>query len=303
MSDAAQVLKDFKPKHSFFIGIDSDGCAFDSMEIKHKECFIPMIIKHWNLQAISKYAREAAEFVNLYSKWRGANRWPALMMVFDLLAERKEVIQRGVVIPKAQPVRDWMAKETKLGNPALKAVVEKTQDAVLKQAYAWSIAVNDAIEDIVKGVPPFPYVREVLEKARQSADLMVVSQTPGEALEREWKENKIDPYVQVIAGQEMGTKTEHLQFAAKGKYPANHVLMIGDAPGDMKAAKANNALFFPINPGDEESSWQRLLEEGLPRFFDGTYAGAYEAKLIETFDGYLPTVPPWKKGGCGCCCG
>jgi hypothetical protein len=28
-----------KPEKEFFIGIDSDGCAFDTMEIKQKECF------------------------------------------------------------------------------------------------------------------------------------------------------------------------------------------------------------------------------------------------------------------------
>ena len=53
-------LKNLTPKKDFFIGIDSDGCAFPSMELKHKECFIPNIIKHWDLQAVSKYAREAA---------------------------------------------------------------------------------------------------------------------------------------------------------------------------------------------------------------------------------------------------
>ena len=74
----AQVLAELKPQYEFFVGIDSDGCAFDSMEIKQKECFCPNTVKHWNLQAIAKYAREAAEFVNLYSKWRGTNRWPAL---------------------------------------------------------------------------------------------------------------------------------------------------------------------------------------------------------------------------------
>ena len=72
--DAAQVLVAFKPEHSFFVGIDSDGCAFDAMELKQKECFIPSTIRVWGLQPISKYAREAAEWVNLYSKWRGANR-------------------------------------------------------------------------------------------------------------------------------------------------------------------------------------------------------------------------------------
>src|SRR5512143_2748137 len=93
--DAAKPLTEMQPKFKFFIGIDSDGCAFDTMEIKHKECFIPNIINYWNLQAVSKFAREAAEFVNLYSKWRGINRFPALVMVFDLLAQRPEVLERG----------------------------------------------------------------------------------------------------------------------------------------------------------------------------------------------------------------
>ena len=90
-TDPQAALKAFERRHDFFVGIDSDGCAFDTMEIKHKECFIPNIVKHWDLQAVSKYAREAAEFVNLYSHWRGINRFPAVLMVFDLLRERPEV--------------------------------------------------------------------------------------------------------------------------------------------------------------------------------------------------------------------
>ena len=38
-------LRNFQKRNEFFIGIDSDGCAFDTMEVKHKECFIPNIIK------------------------------------------------------------------------------------------------------------------------------------------------------------------------------------------------------------------------------------------------------------------
>ena len=98
---AAKPLLDMEPQHAFFVGIDSDGCVFDTMEIKHKECFCPNIIKHWGLQGISKYARQAVEFVNLYSAWRGVNRWPALIKVFDLLRERSAVIERGVPIPEA----------------------------------------------------------------------------------------------------------------------------------------------------------------------------------------------------------
>ena len=35
--DPAKALKNFKPKKSFFVGIDSDGCAFDTMGIKQHE--------------------------------------------------------------------------------------------------------------------------------------------------------------------------------------------------------------------------------------------------------------------------
>src|SRR5438876_7935960 len=88
----------FEPKYEFFVGIDSDGCAFDTMEVKHKECFIPNIINSYNLQGISKFAREAAEFVNLYSKSRGINRFPALIEALEWLQRRPEVKARGIKI-------------------------------------------------------------------------------------------------------------------------------------------------------------------------------------------------------------
>src|SRR5204863_6087344 len=98
MSDPAQSLRDFKPAKEFFIGIDSDGCVFDSMEIKHKECFTPMFIKHFHLQAVAKYAREVWEFVNLYSKTRGCNRFPGLSLACKLLRERPAVKARHLAV-------------------------------------------------------------------------------------------------------------------------------------------------------------------------------------------------------------
>ncbi|HAM71690.1 MAG TPA: haloacid dehalogenase [Verrucomicrobiales bacterium] len=292
MSDPAQLLRDFKPSKEFFIGIDSDGCIFDSMEIKHKECFAPMFIKHFHLQPVSKYAREAWEFVNLYSKDRGANRFPALAKAVKLLGARPQVKARGVSMPETGALEEWMKRETKLGNATLNAEVGRGNTG-LAQVKTWSDAVNRAVEDIVHGVPPFPLVRETLTRLNQSADAMCISQTPADALKREWSEHKIDGFVKMIAGQEMGTKTEHLKFAAAGKYAPTKILMIGDAPGDHKAAKANNALFFPINPGKEEASWERLFNEALDRFFKGTYAGDYEAALVREFDACLPETPAW----------
>ncbi|HEX7859061.1 MAG TPA: HAD family hydrolase [Verrucomicrobiae bacterium] len=292
MTDPAQALRDFRPSKEFFIGIDSDGCVFDSMEIKHKECFTPMFIKHFNLQAVSKYAREVWEFVNLYSKTRGANRFPTLARSLNLLRDRREVIARSVLVADTAALDEWIARESKLGNATLAAEV-KLGNQPLAQVKQWSDAVNAMIEDLVKGVPPFPLFCESLERMRAHADTMVISQTPTDALEREWLEHGIREGVQLIAGQELGTKTEHLRLTAKNKYAPDKILMIGDAPGDFKAAKENGALFYPIVPGGEEQSWKRFHDEALQRFFTGTYSGEYQAELIRGFDASLPENPPW----------
>jgi phosphoglycolate phosphatase-like HAD superfamily hydrolase len=123
---------------------------------------------------------------------------------------------------------------------------------------------------------------------------MVVSATPVEALTREWEEHDLAQYVGLIAGQELGSKKEHLGMAAGGRYAPDHILMVGDAPGDRKAAEANGVLFYPINPGFEEQSWQRFHDEALPRFFNGTYAGEYMAERIAEFEALLPEHPPWE---------
>jgi phosphoglycolate phosphatase-like HAD superfamily hydrolase len=283
---------DFVKKHAFLVAIDSDGCAFDTMELKHKECFIPPFISQYELQAVSKYARQTWEFVNLYSKSRGTNRFLALLETLDWLRQRPEVKARGLTITIPQPLANWVREETKLGNPALKQAVEKTRDSDLERALAWSIAVNADIARMVHGVPPFPFVRDCLEKLAPKADLLVCSATPGEALKREWGEHGIDQFVAAICGQEVGTKAEILAVAKK--YPAGHVLMVGDAPGDHKAAVANRALFFPINPGSEEQSWQMLFEVGIDRFLGGTFSGEYQQGLLNEFDSRLPTKPTWQ---------
>ncbi len=295
-ASTAQVtsLSSLQPKFEFFVGIDSDGCAFDSMEIKHKECFCPNIIKFWNLQPVSKYAREAVEFINLYSKWRGTNRWPALISALDLLKARPEVVARKCSIPEARRVREFIASGKPLSNDGLKAYMAEHPDAELEHALEWSKKVNEAISDIVHDLPPFPYVRESLEFLKTKADSVVISQTPTEALVREWEEHDIAKYVDAIAGQELGTKKQHLKMATEGKYKSNQVLMIGDALGDLDAARANNALFFPINPGHEEQSWEHFYKEGVHKFLAGEFAGAYETELITKFESFLPSTPPWK---------
>ena len=297
--DPAKPLRDFKPKKKFFIGIDSDGCAFDTMGIKQRECFCPWMIGCFGLQPVAQAARECKEFADLFSKTRGANRHKTLKRIIaELLPSHPMVKARNFQVPQFPHYFEWVdAPDSLLSNDGLKQAIAAAAnpDAAreLENALEWSQRVNSAIKDIVKDMPPFPFVRETLAKIAPSADVIVVSATPCEALTREWQEHGIAKYVEIIAGQEMGKKKEHLALAAAGKYEPNNTLMLGDAPGDMKAAKVNHCLFYPVNPGSETKSWQRFHGEAFDKFITGRYAGDYERALIDEFEQLLPENPPW----------
>jgi len=299
--DPARPLKEFQPKHGFLVGIDSDGSAFDTMGIKQRECFCPWLIACFGLQPVAQAARECKEFADLFSRTRGANRHKTTRRIIaELLPEHPMTKARGFEVPQYPHYFAWVDDpKSLLSNDGLRQAIENAADPEAKKelqlALTWSERVNRAVEEIVKDMPPFPYVRQSLEKIQPFADIIVVSGTPKEALKREWQEHDIAKYAAVIAGQEMGTKTQHLEYAAKDRYEKNHTLMIGDAPGDMEAASANDALFYPINPGDEIESWKRFVDEAFDKFIDGEYAGEYEENLIAEFNSYLPEFPPWQQ--------
>ena len=83
--------------------------------------------------------------------------------------------------------------------------------------------------------------------------------------------------------------------ARKDQYPAGHVLMIGDAPGDRDAAQANGVLFYPICPDQEAKSWAQFGAVAQA-FLSGVYAGAQEAEKIAYFNTLLPETPAWERG-------
>ncbi|MCF8223974.1 MAG: HAD hydrolase-like protein [Bacteroidales bacterium] len=293
--DYRTKLKNLQPGKDFFVGIDSDGCVFDTMEVKQKEFFIPAGIKYFDLFAISGLVRETWEFVNLYSVHRGVNRFPALLKVFELLGQREEIKNLDYKLPDLTALKEWISQENILGNQSLRTYYKQNPEPGLKKVLDWSESINTEIAGWLKGVLPFDHARSSLEKIREQCDSIVVSQTPLEALEREWKQNKLDKLVRMIAGQEYGTKTEHIALAAKNKYPDNRILMIGDAPGDLKAARDNNICFYPVIPGKEAGSWDKFYNEALEKFIRSEYRGKYENALLEEFSWALPVDPPWSR--------
>ena len=293
MNPLVQEMTDMKPRKKFFIGFDSDGCVFDSMDIKHKECFCPAFINNFERQGVSNRAREVWEFVNLYSKTRGLNRFLAVIHAVELISGLPEVKERQISLPSISGLVSWTERETRLGQAALEEEVKTNPEPDLLRALAWSKDISEAVNRIIRNLPPFPQVKEVLKSAAGNADMMVVSQTPTSDLTREWGEHGIDEFVRMIAGQERGTKSEHLRFSAVGKYQPDHILLVGDAPGDLKAAQENKVLFFPIVPGSEKESWNRLRDDALNRFFDGDFSGEYQNGLLEEFNKALPETADW----------
>nr|NLD40844.1 HAD hydrolase-like protein [Actinomycetales bacterium] len=292
---AAQVLVDFQPKHDFFVGIDSDGCAMDAMDIKHLECFTPAYILAWDLQPVSTLARETAVFVNLKSITRGLNRWLALRQLLDLLRDRAEVAERGVTIPDYPELTDFIDSKYPLSDKGLAAWAAENPSETADRMIRWGDNVNDRIAEIVHNSGPFPGVRAAMEALDGKADQIVVSATPVHSLEREWAEHGLDQFMSVIAGQEMGGKAQHVQYAAKGKYPGNeNIMLVGDAPGDRDAAAQEGVLYYPILPGKEKFSWKRFKDEGIGKFLDGTFAGEYQQMLIDEFTAMLPDEVPWE---------
>jgi len=300
MPTPKERLLNFEPSREFLVCIDSDGCAFDTMGIKQRECFCPWMIQAFGLQPVAEAARECKEFADLFSKTRGANRHVTIKRILtELLPSHPQVLARGFAVPQYAAYFAWIEDPVSLlSNEGLANAIEAETDLATKQELEaileWSGRVNWAIGEIVNGIPPFPGVRNSLVAVQDKADAVVVSATPLEALLREWAEHDLDAFVTLICGQEMGTKREHIESLGR-TYARDRVLMIGDAPGDLESARANSVLFYPIIPGQEEASWSQLLSEGLPRFFSQTYQGDYEKLLLTEFDRALPETPPWEE--------
>ena len=232
-----------KPRPRFFVGIDSDGCAFDAMEIKHKECFTPNTILHWKLQPVSKYARQTADFVNLYSCWRGGNRWPSLVKVLELLAEHPEVRERGFRVPEPVALRQFVASGFPLSDVGLADYRRQYPDLELETAAAWSAGVNQSIATMVHGVPPFPGVRETLQLMKPTAELVLGDRLPKVGLvaagahvdeqlsdllfHRHLREGGVDPGDGlVVEGKGLGFQVDHdfLQGGVVGKRASNSAI-------------------------------------------------------------------------------
>lgn len=284
----------FEPAAPFLVAVDSDGCVFDTMSLKHLECFAPAFIEVFSLEAVANAALEVWTYVNLRSPTRGINRFKALIRALQLLSRHPAAMAAGFEAPTLPRLAEWVSGAPVLSHPALAEACRAAPSKELERALVWSRLVNEKVEAQSKELPPFSGVAASIELMRCMADLFVLSQTPLPALLREWEGAGLAGKMRAIVGQDAGSKIACLGAMA-GRYPPGQVLMLGDAPGDREAARANGAHFFPIIPGREAESWRLLQDEGYGRFTDGAFAGEFQTLLDCEFASAFPECPPWEQ--------
>lgn len=275
------IFEKYQKENDFLICVDSDGCAMNTMDIKHKKCFGPEMIKTWNLFDKENEILNLWFELNLYTKTRGINRFKGLAETFKIISKQ------GIEIEDLESILNWVDTTTELSNLSLKKEIDKTDSKGLKMAYEWSLNVNKAIEKLPKGNEPFINVKEGLESLDKIVDIVVVSSANKEALEDEWGRHDFIKHLQALLGQEVGTKQYCISKLKEEGYQEDKILMVGDAPGDLQAAKNNNVKYYPILVGKEEFSWSRLVDEAAPKLINGTFDDEYQDKLIKEFNDCL----------------
>lgn len=282
------------PTPTTFVALDSDGCVVDTMAAKQHGFLQPLMVKALGLTGDAERIYLAcADYVNLYSITRGISRFKAILLNFETYNSHPDVKRLGLPIIPTEALKAFVESGLPLGNPALTQWLTEHPSPFLEQILGWSLAVNDAIVTSGATFPAYEGARKALQQMQGRSETGIVSQSPEAVLREDWGRQGLLDYVQHVAGQEVGLKVAQLTALTDGRYPREKVIMIGDAPGDLEAARAFGCRFFPILPGREEESWQRFNDGIYEAFATGTYSIEAEAELIAEFEKVLPALPPW----------
>ena len=271
-------IGNYQKMKDYLICVDSDGCAMDTMDIKHFECFGPCMVEEWGLEAWKEEILIRWNEINLYTMTRGINRFKGLAMALEEINKQYTVIEDIGLLCK------WAEESPELSNAAVEREIEKSNSIVFKKALSWSQKVNAKINELSFDVKkPFEGVKEALAYAHEYADIAIVSSANYEAVVEEWELYGLLEYVDIIMSQNVGSKAFCISEMLKKGYEKENVLMTGDAPGDFDAAKKNDVFYYPILVRHEKESWKEFKETAVSKLLNGTYGETYQQRKIEQF--------------------
>ncbi|MBQ2700029.1 MAG: HAD hydrolase-like protein [Clostridia bacterium] len=275
----AKDLSQFVKTKDFLVCVDSDGCAMDTMDIKHIRCFGPCMVREWGLEKWEEEILNRWNQINLYTMTRGINRFKGLALALE------EINEKYCPIEGIDALLEWAEISPELSNGALeKAIAADPSAVILSKALSWSQAVNTAINLLPEEEKqPFPLAKEALAFAHGKADVAIVSSANLDAVLEEWEKYGLLEHTDIVLSQNVGSKAYCISELLKKGYAPSHVVMCGDAPGDYEAASRNGVFYYPIQVKKEKESWQAFMDEGFDRLLSGTYAGPYQKELVNAF--------------------
>lgn len=274
-------LESFQKKKEYLICIDSDGTAIDSMNIKHNKCFGPCMIKEWSLYEHEKLIQEIWNQVNLFSLTRGVNRFLGLLEVM------KQIDDQGIHVDGVWELASWINKSDELSNKALIQEIVQSGNDTLIRVLRWSEQVNIEIDRLTwEEHQPFEGVMEFLEESSKWSDIAIISSANMKAIEEEWEHFGLIKYVGVMTSQEIGTKEVCINKLLEKGYHREKVIMIGDAPADLEAARNNGISYYPILAGRENECWKKIREDHINAFQKG-FMKNIQSRLDKRFLGNL----------------
>ncbi len=275
-------LNNYVKKKEWLICIDSDGCAMDTMDIKHIRCFGPRMIDEWGLFQWEEPILKRWNDINLYTMTRGINRFKGLAKML------REINDTYCTIEGIEVLECWVEESPELSNPALERAIEEQDNLCLSKALSWSRRVNESINALAdEDKKPFEGVKEALAFAHEYADIAIVSSANLQAVEDEWSMYGLLEHVDILLAQDAGSKAFCIGELLKKGYRRDCVMMTGDAPGDYDAAKKNGVYFYPILVRHEAASWQEFMEQAVPNLLDGHYGGMYQEAKANAFEDNL----------------
>lgn len=271
-------LSEYKKKKEFLICVDSDGCAMDTMDIKHIRCFGPCMVNEWGLEQWKEEILKRWNEINLYTMTRGINRYKGLSVALQ------EIHGKYTQIEDLDTLVQWVKESPELSNAALQRAIDNKDSISLKKALSWSKAVNESINRLPEEEKvPFEGVKEALAFAHEKADVAIVSSANLGAVLEEWERFGLLEHTDIVLAQDAGSKAYCIGELLKAGYDKEHVLMCGDAPGDLDAAKQNGVFYYPILVRHERESWMEFREKAVGKLMDGTYGGDYQQSKTEAF--------------------
>ena len=127
-------------RKEYLVCIDSDGCAMDTMDIKHIRCFGPCMVEEWGLSQWEEPILKRWNEMNLYTMTRGINRFKGLALALS------EIDRKYCRIEGIETLKKWAKESPELSNQALAKAIAEEPNICLQKALSWSEKVNKKID-------------------------------------------------------------------------------------------------------------------------------------------------------------